>query len=895
MNFHSETVDNVLKNVGVNPNKGLSDARVLESHRKYGKNVITKRKPKGLLSRIFGALKEPMLIILMMSLCVALGANVGKMIKGGAFDFSECIGIFLAIVLSVGITLIMEGSSRRAFNALNKVYDKIAVRVVRNGETVFVNKSELAIGDVVLFESGDKVVADGRIISGVGVFADESALTGESAPIEKSAGAILSVETPLAERVNCLYSGTFVVNGSGKMVVTAIGDDAEIGKIAGELNETSDVASPLDKKLSKLGKTISVVGTLCAIIVFVVSLIKLSFAGELTFDSIQNLFISCIILIVAAVPEGLPTIIAVSLALNMIKLAKGNALIKKMTATETAGAVSVICTDKTGTLTKNKMSVVSVYAGEYRLPHGKLIPTALVQNFICNSTAEISVKQGKKHGRGSGTECALLEYYGKIKGVTSYVEYRKNHEILSREPFDSQKKFMITEIKTESGSRFLIKGAGEKVLPLCDITDGQRNKIYFDMEKHQKEGARVLCFAHKDNGDGNYQYDGFVVLKDEIRKEVFDAVKSCRRAGVKIKMLTGDNYLTAFSVAREIGIAKNTSEVVSASDIENLSDDSLKKTLQKITVIARSTPKTKARIVKLLKEMSEIVAVTGDGINDAPAIRHADVGIAMGKTGSEITKETADVVLLDDGFDSIVKAIAFGRNVYKNIQRFIVFQLSVNLSALLFITVCAVFGFDSPFNTLQLLWINVIMDGPPALTLGLENAKNDVLNESPVRRDQSIVNKNMMIKIAFNGIFIAGIMLAQYFGNFLGCNTDELSSATFTLFIVFQLFNAFNSRELGSRSVFDGIGKNKIMLLTFVGVFLMQVFIVQVAHSAFGVHPLRFVVWLKILAVGVSIVVISEIYKFVYRKVKKRYSVDWFFEKFKVRKTEKVNKKSIGA
>ncbi len=874
MNYHTLTCEKVITQLNSDKTSGLSSINLLKNKTKYGANILTKGKKQTFLSKIFCALKEPMLIILLFSFVIALGVSLGKFLKTGEFDFSECFGILFAVILSVAITLIMEGSSEKAFAMLNKIYDNIAVKVIRNGQTLTVSQKDIVVGDILFLESGDKIVADGRIIDSSSLYIDESALTGESQAVEKTHLEIFSQNTPLAERKNMAYSGTFVTLGFGKMVVTAVGDKTEIGGIATELSEKPSGETPLQHKLARLGKTITIIGSLCAIIVFILSIIRLSLTKQLSFESVQELFVSCIVLIVAAVPEGLPTIVAVSLALNMIKLAKENALIKKMTATETAGAVSVICSDKTGTLTQNKMSVISVCSNEFCLAPEKLSIEHLHQNFICNSTAEIVENKGKKQiYKGNGTECALLGAYLKTKPKIDYKTYRRRYKVVDRQPFSSENKIMSTTIEFNESYRKLVKGAPEILLNLCDLTEGQKKKILFEMEKQQKKARRILCFAHVDGQlvdikEKKLIYDGYVAIADAIRPEVKKAVADCNRAGIKIKMLTGDNMITAFAIARELNITNDEKSVINGYELEKMDDETLKKLIPKIAVIARSTPIVKLRVVRALKELGEVVAVTGDGINDAPAIKHSDVGFAMGETGTEISKEVADVVLLDDSFNSVVKAISFGRNVYRNLQRFILFQLSVNLSALLFITVCAILGLPSPFNTLQLLWINVIMDGPPALTLGLESMGKSTMSQKPVKKSDGIVSLKMFARIVFNGIFIGSVMIAQYLCNFLGASLKEKGSCAFTLFIFFQLFNAFNSRELGSESVLKSVGKNKIMVFTFVGVFILHLFIVQVLPNVFGVSPMSFVLWIKCFFTAFSIIVVSEVYKLIYRTIK---------------------------
>ena len=866
MAFHDKSIEFVCQKFNTDKNKGLTDKLYRENALKYGRNVLTKKKKRSFMSRFFSAFKEPMLIILLFGFVITFGTNIGKFLKSGEGDFSECVGILFAVLLSVSITLIMEGSSQKAFEALNRIYDNIAVRVIRSGRVITVSQADVTVGDVLIIESGDKIIADGRLIYSEELYVDESALTGESVPTKKDSFVVLDEKSPLAERKNCVYSGTFVTGGNGKMIVTAIGDKTEIGSIAGELLTEKESSSPLQTKLFKLGKTITIVGAVSAISVFIISVVRLALSGALSFEGIQELFISCIVLIVAAVPEGLPTIVAVSLALNMIKLAKGNALIKKMTATETTGAVSVICSDKTGTLTQNKMTVVSVCLNEFCISPKDIKSEVVYQNFVCNSTADITIKNKQTKMRGSSTECALLNAYINSNPNVPYYEYRKNYKVLFRQPFSSENKTMITTIQVGAIERKLIKGAPEKVLSLCSLSLAQINKLLSDMEAHQKKARRIICFAHLDGSENEkYVYDGYVAIADPIRKEVFKAVKDCKRAGIKIKILTGDNAVTAFAVAKELNVATDQSQVINASELEKLDDETLKKIIPKISVIARSTPKVKLRVVRALKSIGEVVAVTGDGINDAPAIKHADVGISMGISGSEITKEAADIVLLDDSFATVVKAVAFGRNVYKNLQRFILFQLSVNLSALLFITVCAILDLQTPFNTLQLLWVNLIMDGPPALTLGLESASSKLMNNKPVKRTDGIVGIKMFMRIIFNGVFVAVIMSLQYALNFLHVKDNELTNAVFTLFILFQLFNAFNSRELGSNSILKSIGKNKIMVFTFASVFIVHFVMVQVFSPLLGVNAMSFLSWLKVIACASTIIVVSEAYKFIYR------------------------------
>ena len=865
MEFYDKTSVKTAEILNTSLTLGLTSNEATERLKKHGPNLLTKTKRKNFIQKVIDALKEPMLIILIFGFIIAFGSSLGEFLKTKKADFTECVGILVAISLSVFITLFMEGSSEKAFNALRRIYDDTLVSVIRDGVLIKISQRNVVVGDVLVLENGDKIVCDGRIIESNELKTDESALTGESVEVHKNANLVCSKNTALAERYNFVYSGSFVCDGSGKIIVTATGDQTELGLIAKELKKDQEEITPLKAKLGSLGKVISIIGLTISLVVFICCFIRLSFSGALNFNSVRELFLSCVVLIVAVVPEGLPTIVAVSLALNMIKLAGENALIKKMSATETAGAVSVICSDKTGTITQNKMTVERFFTltGDY-LPEKIESEYALI-NFACNTTAEIS-KDEKVIG--SATEKALIYALRKNKKALSLSAYRTLYPVVERVPFTSERKYSSTTVKTPNGLLELVKGAPEVLAE--KLSDKELvKKIETSILKEKNKARRVICFIHKiknETGASEYVYDGFVSIVDPVRPEVKEAVKKCKRAGIKVKILTGDSLETARAVALELGVLEDKDSVVLSKDLEGLSKENLKKALQKITVVARSTPLLKLKIVEALKETGEVVAVTGDGINDAPALKKADVGFAMGKAGTEIAKESADVVLLDDGFLSVVKAISFGRNVYLNIRRFITFQLSVNFSALIYVTFCVIMGAKPPFNTLQLLWINLIMDGPPALTLGLSKTDDKLMNLPPIKRQESIINKGMLFKIAFSAIFTSVVMILQETTNFLGANMLEKKGASFTLFIFFQLFNAFNCTSLGSDSMLSSLKKNKIMFITFFIVFIAHLVIVEFFGGVFGVNRMCFSLWLKIFLTALSTIVITEAFKFIYRR-----------------------------
>lgn len=874
MDAYKISAQETLDALGVDAQAGLDDAQAEGSRREHGKNEFMPAKKESMFRRIWNSLREPMILMLVFAAFVTLTVNIIRACTGGKGDFIECIGIFGAIALSVAITVIMEGRSAKAFEALSKINEDVTVKALRNGKTVLIPQKEVVVGDVLIIATGDKLPADARLLESVSLTADESALTGESMPVSKDAAAVYAEgKTPVAERRNIVYSGSFITGGSGKAVVTAVGDRTEFGQIAGELSGTAHGSTPLQEKIGRLGKIIAIVGIAAAALVFVVQLILFFARGTAGFDSISEAFITSIVLIVAAVPEGLPTIVAVSLAVNIIKMSKENALVKKMIACETVGCINVICSDKTGTLTENKMTVTAVYDGGALRPEN-MTDGPLLKNFCINSAADVRFEPSGDVFIGNPTECALLT--AAKKAGTDYAAVRKAADVRRVYPFSSETKNMTTVTRDGDGFTAFSKGSPEKILSLCAIPDADRQTVQTAIEGYQKKACRVIAFAHKTfseepcYGDRTsveraLSFDGFVAITDPLRKDVYEAVASCRKAGIEVKMLTGDNIVTACAIAGELGLTDDAHIAVEASALEELSDEAFCETLPRIGVIARSTPTVKMRAVKALKSLGNVVAVTGDGINDAPAIKNADVGIAMGISGTEVSKQASDIVLLDDSFSTIVKSVQWGRGIYENFQRFIQFQLTVNLSSVVVVLFSILCGFAAPFSALQLLWINIIMDGPPALTLGLEPIRGDLMKRRPTRRGASIVTGGMLTRILVSGIYISAVFMAQHFTNFLGVSAEQMSSALFTLFVLFQLFNAFNSRELNHGSIFRNFTSNRLMLGVFVLTFALQVVITQFGGAMFGTAPLSPLQWLCITALGFSVILVSELAKLVLR------------------------------
>ena len=860
--------EELLAKTGTDSEKGLNPEQVEKSRSTYGTNSFVRQSHESLAKRIWDASTEPMLVMLIFAAIITLAVNITRYFTGGEYNFLECVGIFDAIALSVVITIITEGKSAKAFEALNKINEDTLIKVIRNGEPQLITQKEIVVGDIIMIETGDKIVADGRLFSSNDLSVDESALTGESLPVKKDAEFVCQKSTPVAERANMLYSGCFVSAGNGQMLVTGVGNDTEFGQIAQELSSIEKTTTPLQEKLDKLGKQITVLGASAAAIVFAIEVLQFVMNGQLNLDTVSDAFITSIVLIVAAVPEGLPTIVAVSLALNIIKMSKENALVKKMIACETIGCVNIICSDKTGTLTENRMTVQKIYTGGELIDPEQLKDEMLLKNYCINSNANISEEDGSWSFIGNPTEGSLLA--AAAKAGVDYQELRQAADIVRVFPFSSQNKDMSTIVRENGKEILYVKGNPEKIISLCTgISEEEKEKNFHLMEEFQNKAGRLLAFAHKEL-EGQYNdeeqdeveqeliYDGFVVISDPLSPDVYESIRNCRSAGIEVKMLTGDNIRTARAIANELHMLDDDHIAVEAADIEKLTDEELKEALKKIQVIARSTPLVKMRVVKLLKEQGNVVAVTGDGINDAPAIKHADVGIAMGIAGTDVTKEASDMVLLDDSFSTIIKAVQWGRGIYENFKRFIQFQLTVNVSSVVVVICSILAGFSAPFTALELLWINIIMDGPPALTLGLEPIRPDLLKHKPTRRNENIISKKMLLRIFVNGIFISVIFMLQHFKNFLGAAPEEEATVLFTLFVLFQLFNAFNCRELDDTPMFKNLLKNKLMLGVFLLVLILQGIITQFGAAVFETVPLSAAMWGKMLLTAFTVIILNE-------------------------------------
>lgn len=918
MRYYNKSSDETLKYLKVNSEVGLSANDVDERIKKYGFNEFKVKEGKSLIEEISDSIMEPMILILLAA--AVISSFVGEV--------HDAIGILGAVILGLAIGAATESKSKKAAQALSKLTENIEVKVLRNGNIHQVPKRDLVPGDIVYIESGDMIPADGRLIESINLKVREDMLTGESADVVKDSEKIIDMEvvygkteiieqeTIPAKQVNMVFGGTLVAYGRGMMVVTSTGDKTEMGKIAQNIS-SDDIQTPLQIKLGKLGAKIAVISGIIASILFAFMIIKMSVNGELILDTsgilaflkslepAKDVYMVCIALIVATVPEGLPTMVNITLAITMQKMAKINALVTKKEACETIGCVSVICSDKTGTLTQNKMMVEVAYVD------GKYIDTSeyksnsyFEENCIVNSTADIEKEENSYKYIGSATECALLLYHRN----KDYNKLRKETNLISQIPFSSDKKRMSSLINKEGYGVFLTKGAPEILLERCaymqkgrdivEMTSQMKKELLREIKKLQLKSMRTLGFAYKNidisamqvattyddeiaiseclepyENDRNLIFGGFVGIIDPLRDGVKESIQIAYDAGVKVKMLTGDNINTAVAIGEEIGLLDDGKKAVEATYIDILTDEELREEINDISIVARSKPDTKMRIVQALQANSEVVAVTGDGINDAPALSKADVGISMGISGTEVSKNASDIILTDDSFSTIVDGIKWGRGIYENFQRFIQFQLTVNIVAFMIAVISQIMGREMPFTTIQLLWVNIIMDGPPALALGLEPVRDYVIKRKPIKRNAGIIARSMYVNIIINAFLIMFIVHLQEFFNILNATPQEKGTVVFSLFAFSALFNALNCREFGLNSTIPNLFKNKLALEVIFMTAVAQIVFTQVFKGFFNSVALSVSMWIKIILLSSMVLVLNEIVKFIFRVIKKQGNI----------------------
>ena len=866
---------------------GLSDEQVKQSREQHGRNVLTPPQRTSLWKLYLDKYRDPIIQILLVAAFVSLIlAFIEK-------NFMETIGIFVAVFLATTVGFYFERDAAKKFNLLTALSEEQPVKVRRNGKVMEIPRHDVVVGDVVLVEVGDEVPADGELILCNDLQINESTLTGEPVT-EKS----LEGGGDGAYPRNVILRSTMVMNGRGEYVVTAVGDATEIGKVAKKSTEQTSVETPLHMQLDKLAKMISKVGSVVSVAAFFIFLIhdiltNPAWGGKDYFymaEIVLNYFMMAVTLIVMAVPEGLPMAITLSLALNMRRMLKSNNLVRKLHACETMGAVTVICTDKTGTLTQNKMQVSAL---ELKQGDEALLDTAIA----LNSTAELN--DGKPIG--NPTESALLLWLD-AQGK-DYVELRKQVKVLKQLPFSTERKMMATLAEVDGAQYLFVKGAPEIVMKKCVIEDRMLRQTAEELDEWQHKAMRTLAFAYKkvetsimrtstaevvallDADDLLLQ--AIAAIADPIRPDVPAAVQECRHAGIEVKVVTGDTAATAMEIGKQIGVFEDEPEnigadgsltsldqqMITGEEWEALSDDEAYERAKDIRVMSRARPTDKQRLVAMLQKRGEVVAVTGDGTNDAPALHYAHVGLSLG-SGTSVAKEASDMTLLDDSFKSIANAVMWGRSLYRNLQRFLFFQLVVNVAALLLVLGGSVIGTEMPLTVTQILWVNLIMDTFAALALASLPPSHEVMNEKPRKASDFIINKSIGFGILFCGIVFFLVMFAllvycERRGKG-GVDVHELTMF-FTTFVMIQFWNLFNAKALMShRTAFRHFLKDKGMILVLVLVLVGQWIIVTFGGEMFRTTPLSLHEWLLIIGSTSVVLWAGELWRAFKRMIAKR-------------------------
>ena len=801
--------------------KGLSDNEVRNRKAIFGDNSLKEKKRKGILKVFFNQFKDLLVGILIVAGIISIITD----------NVESTLVIFIVIFLNAILGTVQYFKAEQSLEAL-KSLTAAKCKVIRNGIKQEILSKDIVPGDILFLEAGDLIAADGRIIENHSLQVNESSLTGESLAVEKNAEVLSDDEIPLSDRKNMVFGGTLVTYGRAIAVVTSTGMNSELGKIANLMENTQAKETPLQKTLDKFsGKLAIIIITIC-IIVFVLEIYR--------DESILNALMFAVALAVAAIPEALSSIVTIVLALGTEKMAKENAIIKDLKAVEGLGAVSVICSDKTGTLTQNKMTVQKVYVDNKLIEGRELKKDNLAHRFLinnallCNDSVTVEGKE-----IGDPTEVALVNL-GEELHLDELV-IREKYQRISEIPFDSDRKLMSTVNIVNNKQVLFTKGALDvlinKVNYVADshgirkLNDEERKEIISVNKQLSEQGLRILAFAYKELQDkeeitkedeNDYVFTGLISMIDPPRVESKDAVHKCIMAGIKPVMITGDHKVTAAAIAREIGIMGKDDIAVEGLEIDKLNDEQLKEKVKNISVYARVSPEHKIRIVRAWQSSGEIVAMTGDGVNDAPALKQADIGVAMGITGTEVSKDAASVILTDDNFSTIVKAVENGRNIYNNIKNSIKFLLSGNLSAIIAVLYCAIINLPMPFAAVHLLFINLLTDSMPAIAIGMEKSNGNLLKEKPRGRNESILNKELLKIVAFEGIIISIFTIISFYGGNPNLNPKAASTMAFSTLCLARLFHGFNCR--GNQSIFKlGITTNIYSICAFlVGVLLLS-------------------------------------------------------------------------
>ncbi len=863
--WHTQRKDEVLKNLGTNEKEGLVEEEVKKRQEKDGKNRLQEKKKDSFLIKFLKQFNDFMIIILIIASIVS--AFVSKM--QGENDYVDSIIIIGIVVFNALMGVIQEAKAEKAIEALKQMTPQIA-KVIRNGKKLEINAEELVKGDIIELEAGNFVPADCRILESHNLKIEESSLTGETEPSLKDADIICKKDIPLGDMKNSAFMASITVNGHGRAVVTEIGMNTKVGQIANMIIEDKEPETPLQKKLGEVGKILGLACLFICIIIFVIGLIKHIEPVEM--------FMTSVGLAVAAIPEGLPAIVTIMLSIGVTKMAKKNSIIRKLPAVETLGSSSVICSDKTGTLTQNKMTVVDV--------KGKNKKFVIELASLCTD-CEISVENGNKNVSGEPTEKAIVEEGLNIGSIKNELEILSPR--VDEIPFDSNRKMMTTIHKIGNKYRVITKGAPDVLLQKCtkevlDINEMNSqysirvqalniSKIQNDNKQMAQNALRVIAVAYKDvdylptkidsaNIENNLTFVGLIGMIDPPRDGVKEAVRTCKDAGIKTVMITGDHLETARAIARDLGILESKDKAITGQELDKMTQEQLEKNIRDYSVFARVTPEHKVRIVKAWQRKDAVVAMTGDGVNDSPALKNADIGIAMGKNGTDVAKSAADIILTDDNFVTIVEAVKQGRNIFDNIKKAIHFLIATNIGEIVTIFVGLILGLKSPLLAIQLLWINLVTDSLPAIALGLEKPEKDIMNRKPISRKKGIFADGLWNKIIVEGSMIGILTLVAFsIGNkYYGLEVGR--TMAFLAIGFLELIHSFNIKS--DKSIFkSNLFENKYLLGSFVlGVFIQAiVVVVPVLANIFEVVPLSLTQWIVTACISMLPIPIVELQK----------------------------------
>ena len=865
-------------------NQGLTDEQVAINRETYGENKLEEKEKTPLIIKFLLQFKDPLIIILIVAAVITAGLSIyeNSVILPGEeknTEWVEAIIIMVVVLVNAVLGLYQENKAEKSLEALQKM-SAATCKVVRNGMAQTVDASSLVVGDIILVEAGDSVPADARIIECSNLKVEEAALTGESVPVDKNNEYIEEEEIPLGDRHNDLFSSTYVTNGKAKAIVTSVGMQTEIGKIAGMLSEQEDELTPLQQKLNKVGSAIGVICLFVCVIVFLMEMITLNW----DWSKFADAFKIAVSLAVAAIPEGLATVVTIVLSIGVTKMSKQNAIVKKLPAVETLGSCNVICSDKTGTLTQNKMTVTKIYLNEVKgFENLTADELKMMLYFAICCDARIEEKDGKTVRIGDPTELALLDM-NNLYGNESINDYKRVLDL----PFDSDRKLMTTVIEVEGKFVAITKGAPDRVINLCVDDQEEKDAALAANTEMAQNALRVLALGIKvfdklptqEELEFDLDLIGLVGMIDPARPEVKESIKIAQRAGIKTVMITGDHIVTASAIAKELGILHDGERAITSQELDELSDEYLREHIHEFSVFARVAPKDKVRIVEAWQYHDAICAMTGDGVNDAPALKKAEIGCAMGITGTDVSKEAADMILTDDNFSTIVSAVKQGRGIYDNIRKCVKYLLSSNIGEVLTIFVASLLGVfgiltgddTTPLAAMHLLWINLITDSLPAFGIGMEEAEDEIMLEKPRPKKEGFFANGYAWKIAFEGVIIGAVTLIAYLiGQNAAGYEHEVAhkigqTMAFLTLSSTQLFHAYNVKS--NYSVFDPKSyKNSFMNFAFIVGFALQILVVYTpgVRDLFEFYPIDFGYFMITIGLSLVMVVIMEIVKLVNR------------------------------